>query len=204
MSDTFKKTIALYSKLGTEYLDDIEAFTPVDIQEFIDLLPENGKVLEIGCAGGRDAKVFIKQGFEYVGIDLVAKFIKEAKKRVPKGVFKKMDVLQLDFPKNYFDAVWANAVFLHLDKKDVPKALKNIYRMLKPGGKIHVRVKRGKGSVYTKDNLSKENKRLFTFFYKNELEKFIKDSSFKIISSKILPDDLGRNVEWASVWAEKK
>ncbi|MFA6391684.1 MAG: class I SAM-dependent methyltransferase [Patescibacteria group bacterium] len=203
MADNSKNLIKVYSKLGIKYLDDIENYCPKEIFDFMDMLPKNSRVLEIGCAGGRDAKIFINHGYTYTGIDLVQKFIIEARRRVPKGHFKKMSILELKFPDRYFDAIWANAVLLHLDKKDVPKSINNMYRVLKPKGKIHIRVKKGSETANIKEKLSAGQSRLFTFFHKKELERYVKAGGFKIILSKILPDDLGRDIKWISVWGEK-
>ena len=161
--------------------------------------------MDVGCAGGRDSKKFIREGFEVIGIDLVDNFLGWAKRNVPRAKFVKMDLRNLKFPKKYFDGIWANAILLHIDKKDIPKVLKELYRVLKIKGKLHIRVKRGKGIKYKKEKLSKGEKRLFTYFFKYELENFVRKAGFKIISSKIFPDESGRkNVKWIGIWAEEK
>ncbi len=91
-----------YSKMGAKYLRDISKAEIPEIPEFMASLPSGGKVLEIGCAGGRDAKIFVKNKFDDTGIDLVPLFLKEAKKAVPRGTFIKMDATKLQFQKNYF------------------------------------------------------------------------------------------------------
>ncbi len=202
--DKYKKTIELYEELGEKYLKDIEKATPKEIYSFMKLLSKGALVLDIGCAGGRDSKVFIQKDFNVVGIDLVDSFLKEARKYVPEAKFIKMDLLKLKFPQNHFDAIWANAVLLHTKKEDMPKALKGFYKVLKPKGKLHIRVKRGKGTEYKDERLSGGKKRLFTYFLKDELEEFVKSAGFKIISSRIFPDDLDRkDIKWVGIWAEK-
>jgi len=200
----YKKTIELYKKLGEKYIKDIKKFTPKEFPGFVKLLSKGNRVLDVGCAGGRDSKKFIRKGFKVIGVDLVDSFLKEARKTVPEAKFIKMDVCKLKFPKNYFDAIWANAILLHIKKKDIPKALKGFFKILKPGGKLHIRVKKGTGRGYKKEKLSGGKKRLFTYFLKDELEKSVEKTNFKIISSKIFPDDLGRKeIKWISIWAEK-
>lgn len=204
--DKYKKTIELYEKLGKKYIKDIKGLTPKEFPDFIKLLPKGAKVLDVGCAGGRDSKRFVKKGFKVIGIELVDVFLKEARKNVPSAKFIKMDLCKLKFPKDYFDAIWAQAVLLHIKKKDIPKSLKGFYGVLKPGGKLHikVRVKIGKGIGYKKEKLSGGEKRLFTYFLKDEIENFVKKADFKIILSKIFPDELGRkDIKWITVWAKK-
>lgn len=202
--DKYKKTIEAYEELGKKYIQSAEKLTPKEFSGFIKLLKKGGRILDVGCAGGRDSKKFIKKGFKVIGIDLVDAFLKEARKNVPRTKFLKMDSGKLKFPKNYFDGIWAQAVLLHIKRKDVPGALKGFYRVLKPEGKLHVRVKRGKGTAYIEDKLSGGKRRIFTYFSREEMEKFIKKAGFKIITSRIFPDESGRkDVKWISIWAEK-
>ena len=202
--DKYEETIEAYKRLGKKYIKDIERLTPPEFFDFVKLLPRGGKVLEVGCSGGRDSKKFVQRGFRVIGIDLVNVFLKEARKNVSNAKFIKMDFGKLKFHQNCFDAIWANAVLLHLKKKDIAKTLRGFYRVLKPNGKLHIRVKKGKGITYEKDVLSSSERRLFVYFLKDELERFVKKAGFKIIISRILPDDAGRkDVKWISLWAEK-
>lgn len=194
----------VYTQLGKEYLKKIDKSTPPEFKQFIKFLPRRGKILEIGCAGGRDAIKFIKNGFQYTGIDLVDIFLKEARKRAPQGKFIKMDVSKLKFPKIYFDAIWANAILLHLTKKDILQVLKKMHEVLKYKGKLHLRLKQGKGTADIKEKLSGNKARRFTFFQKREIANLLKRAGFNVIFSKIVPDDLGRkNVKWIIIWGEK-
>lgn len=203
--DKYEETIKAYKRLGKKYIKDTERFTPPEFFDFVKLLPKGGKVLEAGCSGGRDSNKFVQKGFRVIGIDLVDIFLKEARKNVPNAKFIKMDFRKLKFPQNYFDAIWATAVLLHIKKKDILKTLKGFYRVLKPGGKLHIRVKRGKGIIYEKDILSGGERRLFVYFLKDELERFVEKVGFKIIISRIFPDNAGRkDVKWVSLWAEKR
>ncbi len=204
-NNKYNKTIKVYKNLGRKYIKDINKCVVKELPEFIKLLSKGDRILDVGCAGGRDSKIFIKNGFKVVGIDLVDVFLKEAKKNVPGAKFIKMDLCKLKFPKNYFNAIWANAILLHIEKKDIPKILNNFYKILSFNGKLHIRVKRGQGTEYVKEKLSRDEQRLFTFFFKYEFEHYIKKAGFKIISSRIFFDELKRkNVKWIGIIAEKR
>ncbi len=204
MADKYKQTIEVYERLGKEYLDNIVGLRVKGMAEFIKLLPRKARVLDVGCAGGRDAKIFTSKGFDVTGIDLVDSYMKEARKFAPKAKFIKMDVRRLKFPKNYFDAIWANAVLVHIYKRDLPKVLKGFSRVLMLGGKLHIRMKKGKGLQEVAEKLSLYNKRIFIYLSKIELERLVKKADFKILQSKLFPDELGRKeIKWIGIQAEK-
>lgn len=123
----YDKTASIYSKTH---------FGPFWIREFqlYKKLVPGKKILDIGCGAGRDAVVFVKNRFDYLGIDASEGMLKAAKERVEKGKFRKMDFYKLKFPANSFDGTWAAASLLHIPKKRVKGVLKEIKRVLKPNG----------------------------------------------------------------------
>lgn len=204
MRDKYQQTIAVYKKLGKEYLKNIADLKVKGMDNFIRRLPKGAKVLDVGCAGGRDAKIFTEKGFRVIGIDLVDSFLKEARKTAPNAKFRKMDVRKLQFPKNYFDAIWAISVLVHVYRKDLLGVFRGFYRVLKPGGKLDVRMKQGKGTRSIEEKLSLYNKRIFIYISKIALERLVRKAGFHILQSTSFPDELGRRgVRWISVQAEK-
>ncbi len=204
MKEYTKSTISIYDKLGRQYLSNIDNATPNEINIFIDKLPSKARILDVGCAGGRDSEVFVERGFNVTGIDLCEPFLQEAKKRVPTGLFLKRDVLELDFEEAYFDGIWACAVLLHLEKKDLPKVLTDFYRILKTGGSMFIGVKQGEGEQSIVDSLSDGNSRFFSFYQKDGIEALVGEAGFKITYSQIRDDDTGRSeVKWIRMIAEK-
>ena len=200
----YQQTIQIYREQWKEFIKILAHVSPKELPIFAKLIKRNGRVLDVGSAGGRDAKRFVKFGLHVVGIDVVDEFLREARRSVPQAKFIKMDVRRLKFPKNYFDAVWANAVLLHFDKRTAGKVVKLFYKVLRPAGKLAVGVKMGKGHSFTTDGNSPSRSRFFSYWSQVELERMLKKSGFKIIRSKISPDMRRRkNVKWVKVWGEK-
>jgi len=198
------KVADMYREMGVGYLQDIKILILPELLDFIKLIPRGGRVLDVGCAGGRDCEVLVQKGLEVVGIDLVAAFLKEAEKLAPRARFVKMDLLDLRFPANYFDAIWANAVLHHFSKKDLPAIFKDFYKVLKPGGKLYVQTKQGKGLVYRKDKFSQQE-RLFLLLLKKDLKRCAVSAGFKIGFIKTANDAAKRRgVKWVALLAEKK
>jgi len=102
--------------------------------EHIDI-SEGKKILEIGCGNGEFSKRFLKIRAQMFCVDISTKSIETLKNKYPNTniTFQAADVEHLPYPDNHFDGVIGNGVLHHLD---IDKCLKEIYRVLKTGGKI--------------------------------------------------------------------
>lgn len=76
------------------------------------------------------------------GVDIDEKIIKIAKEKVAKEekqiVITKYDGIVLPYEDNTFDRVITSLVFHHLDKEQKLNSLKEIKRILKPNGELHI------------------------------------------------------------------
>jgi len=134
--DVVEQTIRYYDEEAHNLIKSWATAMPDELNDFTDLLSKGSLVLDAGCAAGRDSVKFIEKGHRVVGIDLSSVLLKEARKRVPKAKFRKMDMRRLTFSKNYFDAIWANASLLHLQKKEVAKVLKGFLKIFEIYGEF--------------------------------------------------------------------
>lgn len=98
-------------------------------------LKEAQRVIDIGCGTGEFAPLFpIAQ---YEGIDLDPANIAYAKKHYPHR-FQVGDALKLPYPDASFDAALICGVLHHLSDSDARKALSEMRRVLKKGGRALV------------------------------------------------------------------
>ncbi|MFA6511538.1 MAG: class I SAM-dependent methyltransferase [Patescibacteria group bacterium] len=200
----FQETLNVYRRIGAKYIEDIADIIVEEREEFEKRLAPGSHILDIGCAGGRDSAYFIAHGHRVTGIDLVEEFIDEARKRVPKGDFLTMDARKLSFADASFNAIWANAVLLHLEKDDRKKVLRECFRVMLAGGLLHVRMKEGQGSDTKSDALSSGENRFFSYITQEELEAELQEAGFTIERSERYEDELGRKgVDWISIWGKK-
>lgn len=116
-----------------------ETGTPV-FSNYIDYESLKGKkVLDIATGTGFATVTFAKYGAEVTGIDITDYAVAQTKRnfelRGLTGKVLKMDAQKLDFPDNTFDFVCAHGCLMHMP--DTQGAVKEIYRVLKPGGKVY-------------------------------------------------------------------
>jgi ubiquinone/menaquinone biosynthesis C-methylase UbiE len=98
------------------------------------------RVLEIGCGLGTDGAQFAEAGAEYTGVDLTEASIELARKKFEfaglRGEFRVADAEDLDFADDSFDLVYSHGVLHHTP--DTALAVREIHRVLKPGGRAMV------------------------------------------------------------------
>jgi arsenite methyltransferase len=97
-------------------------------------------VLDVGCGPGHqvhDLALVVGATGTIVGVDVAESAVAIAKRRcsnVSNVSFELGEATQLPFPKDQFDGAMSSQTFEYLD--DVPAGLKELYRVLKPGGRV--------------------------------------------------------------------
>jgi SAM-dependent methyltransferase len=92
-------------------------------------------VLELGCGTGTFTRELARSGADVVAIDVSPELLKIARANysAPNVHYQTENAYALSYPDAAFDSVVGSSVLHHLE---VEEALRNIYRVLKPGGTI--------------------------------------------------------------------
>ncbi len=156
-----------------------------------------GKILDVGCGNCRNLLPFKK--FDCYGVDFSENMIKEAKKFVSKKNMKVNlkigDVTKLPFKDESFDYILCFSMLHHL--KDPEKGVKEIYRVLKVGGKAYISIWnkiqlkflfRG-NETYVKFGKEERYYHFISFF---GMRKLLNDYNLNILDSKMF----GKNLEF--------
>lgn len=187
-----QKTVRSYDANAREWIEKHSepGYWGEEMNAFVALLPR-GKILEVGTGGGREAKELLAKGYEYVGVDVSAGLLKEARKNTPEATFLHQSVYDLDFPESSFDGFWACAVLLHVPKDRLDEALQNIRRVVRRGGVGFISVKRGKGERIEKDEARRggTGPRFFAYYSLAEFERVLERNGFEVVDSAIRPVD---------------
>ncbi len=202
-----KNIIGWYNKFAKVYAKRVANSAPIEaLNQFTQHIEPGGLILDAGCGSGRDSRLLTERRFNVIGVDLSEELLKIAQQTNPKTQFICADIKELPFKDNYFDGVWCSAVLLHLETiEDVKKALKEMYRVLKPGGIIFIGVKKQLGknkTEYVKDKDTREP-RFFRYFTKKEIEDLLKEVGFRVLGITKRPSKSRKTVVWLQVFGEK-
>jgi 2-polyprenyl-3-methyl-5-hydroxy-6-metoxy-1,4-benzoquinol methylase len=107
------------------------------------------RVLEIGCGMGMHSEMMLSAGARLTSIDISETSVNATKARLAlrglTGDIRQMDAEKLEFPDAEFDLVWSWGVIHH--SASTGRALKEIHRVLRPGGQAKI-------MVYAMDGMS--------------------------------------------------
>jgi len=178
------KTIQAYNKVAKQYNRSHYSadFWRNEFNLFTSFL-QGKRVLDVGCGAGRDAVLFSREGFDYIGIDASIGMLAVARTRVKKARFIKMNFYDITFPAKTFDGFWAAASLLHIPKKRIRFVLKQLRRIIRRGGVGFVVVKAKRNIA---DGVIKEDKyggieRYFAFYTPTELTNLLEKVGFVIL-----------------------
>lgn len=137
-----KQTKDTYDYIADTYAIEWSPRADLEIvNKFLDILPENKRLLDVGCGPGHYSKIFSEKGHLVTGLDLSAKMLEQAKLIWHKGKFVQMDMQYMGFQNNAFDAIWVCASFSHIPEIVVLPTLLEFRRLLRKGGLLFINAK---------------------------------------------------------------
>ena len=134
-----------------------------DIEAFAELLGPGARVLEIGSGGGRDARLMEDLGLRVRRTDITPAFVALLREQGADADLLDPLVDDLSSPEGPYDAVWANASLLHVDRADLPTVLARLAAVTRHGGVLRLAVKEGDGEGWSTHG-SVRHPRHFTYW----------------------------------------
>lgn len=127
------------SRYGTRYGELFQRLHLHVVEELLDRLPRQSRILEVACGTGHITSLLAEKGFPFVACDLTPAMMVQSRQRCNgKGAFVEADAFRLPFPDSVFEGVISTR-FLHLfPHPDQQRLLTEMLRILKKNGLLIV------------------------------------------------------------------
>lgn len=190
MNDANDQTVASYNTTVRTYIDTSPQTVDGNVKIWIDknlaMLGSKPKILEIGSGSSKDADYVASRGFDMEVTDASQGFVDHLIKTGKKA--RLLNALTDDLGTGY-DMVFADAVFLHFNRRQLALVLGKVYASLKPNGRLVFSLKEGRGEEMTKHKLGVP--RYFSFWEADEIKKLLTSVGFGDVQIKLNADYRG-------------
>lgn len=139
-----------------------------------------GPVCDLGCGPGHVGRYVGQRGVCAVGLDLSAGMLAEARRLSPEMAFVQGDLRALPLAAGSLAGAVAFYSLIHLERAEAPRALGEIFRVLRPGGRALVAVHGGAGEVHADDWFGRGVSVDATLFEPGELAMQMTEAGFRL------------------------
>lgn len=131
-----QKLVAQYNSLSFEQVHPV----------VLNLLPQSGSVLDVGCGSGRDATAMAQRGLNVTAVDPSVNMLQAAQ-----SLTNQVEWIQDQLPtlnnvlslNKTFDFILLSAVWMHIELADRKESFKNLVSLLNANGKMIISLRHG-------------------------------------------------------------
>jgi ubiquinone/menaquinone biosynthesis C-methylase UbiE len=160
-------------------------------RRFAARLAAGARVLDVGCGPAHDTAGLRELGLRASGFDRSRGMLAQARGDLPLLLG---DMRCLPVRDGALDGLWVCASFLHIPRRDASPVLKELRRVLRPGGVLFISVKRGHGQRWV--SYGAGGQRFFVFYQEDELDTLLAAAGFAVCEGWLDADKLGRPEPW--------
>lgn len=186
MNNTILNTQTSYDQVATEYAEkfkDEMDDKPFD-RECLDRLAREvgplGPICDLGCGPGQIARYLHRQGVDTLGVDLSPRMVAEAQRLNPETHFHQGNMLSLPDADNSWGGIAAFYCIIHIPREKIVDALREMKRVLKPGGVLLITFHIGNEIKHLDDWWEKPVKLDFAFFQPDEMETWLMEAGLAL------------------------
>jgi SAM-dependent methyltransferase len=177
-------------------------------EPLIALLPPQPLVLDLGSGPGHDAALLAELGATVVPLDPAEGLLREAS-RYPAIALRRVvgDARRLPFADATFDGIWSCASLLHVPHREVPGALAEAARVLKPGGFAFFSMSEGEPDGRVPDTSLGLATRAYYYHRAEEWGSILIDQGFELIFHRVNHESGNFNpgsTGWIETYARKR
>lgn len=175
-----------YDRVADEYVrriyDELQ-YKPLDCQ-LLDRLVESvqplGPICDMGCGPGHVARYLRERGANVCGVDLSPGMIEQARRLNPGIDFTQGNMLALAVADEAWGGIAAFYSIIHVPRGEVASALRELKRVLRPGGLLLLAFHVGEEVVHLDEWWGQRVSVDFVFFTPKEIEAYLQSAGFEI------------------------
>src|SRR5664279_5048968 len=158
-----------------------------------DRASEHGQVADLGTGPGQIARYLHDQGVDVFGVDLSPAMVALASKAHPGIEFQQGDMHALPLLDHALAGLTAFYCIIHIPRPDVIAVLKELRRVLQPGGLLLISFHRGEEVRHFDEWWEQPVSLDFVFFERDEMVGYLQSAGFMI--DEVIERDPYPNVE---------
>jgi SAM-dependent methyltransferase len=186
MTEPHDSTRRSYDAVARAYADGLRdelAGKPLDralLTALIEQVPARTAIGDLGCGPGHVTGWLAAHGATAVGVDLSAGMIEVARREQPGAEFRVGDLLSLPAADGEFGAVVAFYSIIHLAPGELPAALAEMHRAVRPGGLALLAFHIGTEVRHFSDWLGQEVDVDFRFYQPDDVAALLEAAGFTV------------------------
>jgi SAM-dependent methyltransferase len=139
-----------------------------------------GPICDLGCGPGQIARYLHRLGAQALGVDLSPNMIAEATRLNPDIHFHQGNMLALPDADNSWGGIAAFYCIIHIPREQVADALREMKRVLKPGGVLLITFHIGAQIEHVDNWWEKPVNLDFAFYKPEEMEGWLKEAGLEL------------------------
>jgi SAM-dependent methyltransferase len=189
MKKIIQDTRTSYDRVAAEYADrfkdemDDKPFDRDCLDRLAHEVGDLGPICDLGCGPGQIARYLHHQGVKALGVDLSPKMVAEAQRLNPEIHFHQGDMLSLSDADNSWGGIAAFYCIIHIPREQVVNALREMRRVLKPGGVLLVTFHIGEEIKHIDEWWEKPVNLDFAFYMPDQMEAWLKEAGFDLMET---------------------
>lgn len=151
-------------------------------------LTPDDNVIDAGCGPGRDGSILTKFGLNVTGVDYSIQMLREARHRISSVIAG--DVLALPVQDQSCAGMLMASMIFHIRRRDLPLALQEAARVLRPGGVLALNSPLGREAGWEirpydqhKHRYAIQPFRWFVMRSETELTSALRATGFEVVSA---------------------
>jgi SAM-dependent methyltransferase len=189
MKKIIQDTQTSYDRVAKEYAErfkdemDDKPFDRDCLERLAREVGDLGPICDLGCGPGQIARYLHRESVKTLGVDLSPKMVAEAQRLNPEIHFHQGDMLALPDADDSWGGIAAFYCIIHIPRDQVLDALREMKRVLKPGGILLVTFHVGEEIKHMDEWWEKPVNLDFAFYLPDQMEASLNEAGFDLVET---------------------